>query len=227
VGIAVTARRTRADLVRESLADEIITGLLPAGTHLDEASLARRFGVSRTPVREALRGLAAAGLVQMRAHRGAVAATIAEDRLGELFEALAEMEGLCARLAATTLSAGDRRALEAQHRRCGELVRAGNAELYHAANAEFHATIRSGCRNAVLQEMVADLRRRFAPLSRAQFRGAGRLARSYAEHAEIVSAILRGEGERAHQATRLHLLNVRRSFESYAAQAARGAAAAE
>jgi DNA-binding GntR family transcriptional regulator len=210
------ARTTRADVVRQSLADDIITGRLAAGARLDEASLARRFGVSRTPVREALRELAATGLVRMQAHRGAVAATIGEERLQELFDALAEMEGICARLSAANMTSADRRSLEALHARCGELVRSGDAELYHAANAEFHVAIRSGCRNAVLQEMTADLRRRFAPLSLAQFRGPGRLAQSYAEHHVIVAAILRGEGERAYQATRTHLLSVRRSFISYA-----------
>jgi DNA-binding GntR family transcriptional regulator len=218
-------RATRADIVRQTLADDIITGRLAAGARLDEGSLARRFGVSRTPVREALRELAATGLVRIEAHRGAVAATIGEERLQELFEALAEMEGVCARLSAANMTSVNRRGLEALHARCGELVRSGDAELYHAANAEFHVAIRSGCRNAVLQEMTADLRRRFAPLSLAQFRGPGRLAQSYAEHHVIVAAILRGDGERAYQATRAHLLSVRRSFISYA-EAAKGATTA-
>jgi DNA-binding GntR family transcriptional regulator len=219
------ARATRADIVRQTLADDIITGRLAAGARLDEGSLARRFGVSRTPVREALRELAATGLVRIEAHRGAVAATIGEERLQELFDALAEMEGVCARLSAANMTSVNRRGLEALHARCGELVRSGDAELYHAANAEFHVAIRSGCRNTVLQEMTADLRRRFAPLSLAQFRGSGRLAQSYAEHHVIVAAILRGDGERAYQATRAHLLSVRRSFISYA-EAAKGATTA-
>jgi DNA-binding GntR family transcriptional regulator len=164
--------------------------------------------------------------VRVRAHRGAVAATISEDRIEELFEALAEMEGVCARLAAAALSAGARRDLEALHARCGDLVRSGDAALYHAANAEFHAAIRDGCGNRVVEEMTADLRRRFAPLSLAQFRGPGRLAQSYAEHHVIIAAILRGDGERAYQATRAHLLSVRRSFISYAESAGRPAAPA-
>ena len=64
-------RSTRADLVREALADDIISGRVPAGTRLDEASLAKRFAVSRTPVREALRELATTGLVRSKAHQGA------------------------------------------------------------------------------------------------------------------------------------------------------------
>lgn len=227
-GDGIAAGPTRADRVREALADEIISGRLTAGTRLDEESLARRFGVSRTPVREALRELAATGLVATRAHRGAVAAAITGERVAELFEALAELEGVCARLSALKMSAGERHRLEALHRRCGELVRSGDAELYHAANAEFHAAIRRGCHNGVLQETVAALRRRFAPLSRAQFRGPGRLAQSYAEHDAVVRAILCGGAEAAYHATRLHALSIRRSFEGYAAaQSEAPASAAE
>ncbi len=219
----MAARPTRADLVREALADDIICGRVPAGARLDEASLARRFAVSRTPVREALRELAAAGLVRSRAHRGAVAATITEERVAELFEALAELEAVCARLSAIKMAPGERRRLEELHRRCGDLVRSSHSDLYHAANADFHAAIRGGSRNSVLQEMVADLRRRFAPLSRAQFRGPGRLAQSYAEHDEIVRAILRGNAQQAYQAARQHALGIRRSFVDYAARSVGGA----
>ena len=217
---------TRADLVREALADDIISGRLPAGTRLDEASLAKRFAVSRTPVREALRELAATGLVRSKAHQGAVAATITEERIAELFETLAELEAVCARLSAIKMTPGDRRRLEELHHRCGEIVRSSNVDLYHAANADFHAAIRGGSRNSVLQEMVADLRRRFAPLSRAQFRGPGRLAQSYAEHDEIVRAILRGNAQQAYTATREHALSIRRSFVDYAARTVGGAWAA-
>jgi DNA-binding GntR family transcriptional regulator len=212
----MTAKTTRADLVREALADDIIAGRLVAGAHLDEASLATRFAVSRTPVREALRELAATGLIRIRAHQGAEVATLTDERVGEIFEALAELEAVCARLSALKMAPRERRRLEELHERCGDLVRASNSDLYHAANAEFHAAIRGGCHNGVLQQMVADVRRRFAPLSRAQFRGPGRLASSYAEHDEIVRAILRGNAHEAYHATRQHVLSVRRSFVDYA-----------
>jgi DNA-binding GntR family transcriptional regulator len=220
-------RATRADRVREALADDIISGRVAPGTRLDEASLARRFAVSRTPVREALRELAATGLVRRGAHQGAIAATITEERVSELFETLAELEAVCARLSALKMSPADRRGLEALHHRCGDLVRSSHVELYHAANADFHAAIRGGSHNSVLQELVADLRRRFAPLSRAQFRGPGRLAQSYAEHDEIVRAILRGNAQQAYHAARQHALGIRRSFADYAQRFGGAWAAAE
>lgn len=213
----MTVKSTRADRVSEALADDIVAGRLEAGARLDEASLAKRFAVSRTPVREALRELAATGLVRIKAHQGAVVATIPDERVTEIFEAVAELEAVCARLCALKMAVGERRRLEELHRHCRELVRSGDAELYHVANAEFHAAIRHGSHNAMLEEAVSTLRRRFAPLSRAQFRGPGRLAQSYAEHDEIVSAILRGEADQAYRVTLLHVLSVRRAFVDYAA----------
>lgn len=208
-------KTTRVDRVREILAEDILAGRLESGARLDEAGLARRFGVSRTPIREALRELAAIGLVQTRAHSGAMVADLATARLIEMFEAVAELEALCARLAALKMTSPERYRLEELHHDCGGLVRRGDAELYHAANIDFHAAIRVGCHNAALDDAMATMRRRFAPLSRVQFRGEGRLADSYAEHDEVVRAILRGNAELAFQTMRRHVSGVQRAFEEY------------
>ena len=90
------SRRTLAEDLRLQLADEIVRGTLTPGAALDEMELARRFSVSRTPVREAIRQLAASGLIEARAHRGAVVAQPTEERLNGMFEAMAELEA-CAR----------------------------------------------------------------------------------------------------------------------------------
>ena len=85
---------TRAEELRLQLADEIVRGALAPGSPLDETDIARRFNVSRTPVREALRQLAASGLVDARAHRGAVVARPSVERMTEMFEAMAELEAI-------------------------------------------------------------------------------------------------------------------------------------
>src|ERR1700738_419191 len=79
---------TRAEELRLQLADEIVRGALAPGSALDETEIARRFNVSRTPVREALRQLAASGLVEARAHRRAVGARASIERLSGMFEAM-------------------------------------------------------------------------------------------------------------------------------------------
>ena len=96
---------TRAEELRLQLADEIVRGALAPGSALDETDIARRFNVSRTPVREALRQLAASGLIDARAHRGAVVARPSIERLTGMFEAMAELEALCAGLAAERMAA--------------------------------------------------------------------------------------------------------------------------
>ena len=215
-------KTTRVDRVRATLADDILSGRLAAGARLDEVGLARRFEVSRTPVREALRELAALGLVQTKAHSGASVAEVSGTRLNEMFEAVAELEALCARLSALKMTTKERYRLEELHHQCGGLVRRGDAELYHAANADFHAAIRNGCHNGAIDDAMETLRARFSPLSRVQFRSEGRLADSYAEHDEVVRAVLRGNAELAYQTMRRHVASVQRAFEEYTKGLARG-----
>src|ERR1700687_4059380 len=104
---------TRAEELRLQLADEIVRGALPPGSALDETDVARRFNVSRTPVLEALRQLVASGLVDARAHRGAVVARPSIERLTGMFEAMGELEAVCASLAAERMMPADRHRLEA------------------------------------------------------------------------------------------------------------------
>jgi len=124
---------TRAEELRLQLADEIVRGVLAPGAALDETDIATRFKVSRTPVREALRQLAASGLIDARAHRGAVVARPSLERLTGMFEAMAELEALCAGLAAdrvvVAIMRGDRVGAATAMRAHIELVR-GEYELY-------------------------------------------------------------------------------------------------
>ncbi len=103
---------TRADQLRRTLEEEIFTGRLKPGDRLDEQSLAQRFSVSRTPVREALRQLSASHLIEVRPRQGAVVAVITLPRLIEMFEVMAELEGMCARLAARRMTDDERSELQ-------------------------------------------------------------------------------------------------------------------
>ena len=119
---------TRAEELRLQLADEIVRGALAPGAALDETDIARRFSVSRTPVREALRQLAASGLVEARAHRGAVVAQPSIERLSGMFEAMAELEALCAGLSAERMTPTERHRLEAIHEELRVLSHAGDPD---------------------------------------------------------------------------------------------------
>lgn len=199
---------TTVDEMVRALADDIVKGLLPPGEKLDEPKMAERFGVSRTPVREALGQLCAMGLAKRRPNRGCVVATITDQRLTEMFEAMAELESACARLAAQRMTAGERRALSDMHQHSAELVRDGALEDYSAFNMQFHGLIYEGCHSGYLADLVSSTRSRLAPFRRAQFHVLGRLRKSWDEHEAIVTAILRGDAETAALAARSHVIVV-------------------
>ena len=207
---------TRAEELRLQLADEIVRGALAPGSPLDETDIARRFSVSRTPVREALRQLAASGLVDARAHRGAVVARPTVERMTEMFEAMAELEAMCAGLAAERMAArrapwagGDPRGIAG-----AQLCRQSRA--VQRVNERFHNAIYAGAQNTYIAEITLATRVRVQPFRRAQFRNLGRLAKSQAEHDRVVVSIMRGDHVGAAAAMRAHIELVRGEYEIYA-----------
>ncbi|MUO78567.1 FCD domain-containing protein [Agrobacterium vitis] len=200
----VRAGNTVEQLVR-AIADLIIVGDLKPDDKLDEGSLATRFEVSRTPVREALRQLCAMGLVERKPNKSAVVTNVTGQFLTSMFEAMAELEAVCARLAAERMTLEERRALERMHRSSIRIVQAGQTEDYSAYNIEFHNRIYQGAHNQHILELVTQTRSRLAPFRRAQFRLTGRLSLSFQEHEAIVNAILRGEKTAAAEAAYRHV----------------------
>ncbi len=213
---AQPAKRTLAEELRLQLADDIVRGALEPGSLLDESEIARRFNVSRTPVREALRQLVASGLVNARAHRSAVVARPTIVQLNSMFEAMAELEALCAGLAAERMPVVQRRELEGLHERLRILSYDGNPQLFHEVNEAFHNAIYAGSQNGYVAEMALATRVRVQPFRRAQFRNLGRLAKSYVEHDRVVVAIMRGDKAGAASAMRDHIETVREEYEVYA-----------
>lgn len=187
------------------LEEEIASGLLSPGTRLEEVALADRFGVSRTPIREALRLLSASGLVELRPRRGAVVATPSLDRLLEMFEVMAEMEATCARFAARRMTDTERKLLKRQHIICGRSGASGDSDAYYEENARFHALISQGAHNGFLSEDTQRLRRRLQPYRRLQLRVGGRIEASFAEHTSITDAIVAGDADSAAKAMRQHV----------------------
>ena len=208
-------RKTRSEELRLQLADEIVRGVYAPGAPLDETRIASRFSVSRTPVREAIRLLAASGLVEVRPHRAAVVARPDASQLAGMFEAMAELEALCAGYAAERMSISERRALEDIHENQRVLIQSGDPQRYHEVNEAFHNAIYDGAHNAYLAEMTLSTRARVQPFRRAQFRNLGRLAKSHIEHDRVVEGILRGERAVAAAAMGAHIVTVREEYEHY------------
>lgn len=200
-------KKRRSEELRDEIEELIAFGKLPPGKHLDETELAERFGVSRTPVREALNQLATAGLVEIRPRRGAIVAEIGAQQLVEMFEVMAELEGMCGRLAARRLNADEHKALLAVHEACKKAARAvADPDLYYQLNDEFHGVIYAASHNSFLSDQAWTLRRRLRPYRRLQLRVRGRIPNSFEEHEEIVAAILTGDGERANVLLRAHVI---------------------
>ncbi len=211
----LATKQTRAEELRLQLADDIVRGVLAPGATLDETELANRFSVSRTPVREAIRMLGASGLVQVRPHRAAVVAKPDHEHLIGMFEAMAELESLCAGHAAERMTSVERRGLEEIHERLRILIQEGDPQRYHEMNEAFHGCIYAGAHNSYLAELTLMTRGRVQPFRRAQFRIIGRLAKSHIEHDRVVQAILRGERTTAAQAMYQHIIKVRNEYEHY------------
>ncbi|MBS1227566.1 MAG: transcriptional regulator [Proteobacteria bacterium] len=207
-----------ADEVCRRIADEIALGLLAPGTRLDEVTLAGRFAVSRTPVREALKQLATMGLVVYRRNRGALVASMTPAELDQMFEAIGELEAACARHAALRLTEPERQRLGELHAQGRLAMQAGDVERYAAVNLELHAAIIAGCHNPALIELTNGLRERVASFRRTQFRHIERIAESYAEHTAIVEAILARDVVTAYREMRSHLLAARNATSRVAPQ---------
>jgi DNA-binding GntR family transcriptional regulator len=199
-----TSRRSEqmGDLIEE----RIVTGAYPPGMRLDETELATGFGVSRTPIREALIQLSSAGLVEIRPRRGAIVAEIGPHRLCEMFEVMAELEAMCGRLAARRITEPEQLALAAAHQACEDARDANDPDTYYRLNEQFHHLIYAASHNGFLEEQAAALHRRLRPYRRLQLRVRDRMGSSFAEHAGIVEAILAEDGELAAERLRAHVV---------------------
>jgi DNA-binding GntR family transcriptional regulator len=195
------ARKLRALIVRGDL--------LP-GEALLEVSLSEALGISRTPLREALKQLAAEGLVELRLNRGAVVAPLRPDELIELFEAVSGIERCAAELAAHRMTASDMQRLEALQKRIERHHGRGELRDYFEANQQIHSAIVGFARNSVLKAAHEALlaraeRARFFALS-----ADGRWDESVHEHRQVLAALWARDAE---QAGRLLARHVRRTGE--------------
>jgi len=186
--------------------DQIATGKLSPGSTLDEASLIEQYGVSRTPVREAMIQLAAQGLIEIRPRRGAVVTSIGPTRLIEMFEVMGELEALCGRLAARRMKDSERAELMAAHEACDRARAEQDPDTYFYCNERFHAAIYAGSHNSFLSEQAMQLHRRLRPYRRLQLRVRNRMNTSFKEHDAVVGAILAGDAGGAATALRGHVV---------------------
>lgn len=197
--------RYRTESLRDTLEDDIVNGRLKPGQRLEEASLTERFRVSRTPVREALRQLAATGLVEIVPKRGTYVTELALAQLVEMFEVMAELEAMCGRLSARRITTQQGATLNEALEACRRAAHQGDTDRYYYENERFHQVIYSTCGNGFLAQQAQQLHSRLKPYRRLQLRVPDRMRKSLAEHEAIVEAILAGDAKGAETRLREHV----------------------
>ncbi|ARP79731.1 transcriptional regulator [Bordetella genomosp. 8] len=199
------APASRSVRIQQILESEIFSGHLAPGARLDEVELAARFRVSRTPVREALRHLASAGLIRIRPRQPAVVVELPASRLIEMFQVMAELESLCARMAARRISASQLATLSALHDELIELSKTDRVADFYEVNRRFHETIYEASQNEFLAEQTRALRNRIGAYRRLVTQKPSRRAATLTEHDDVLRAIATGNEEAAADAMRGHV----------------------
>lgn len=197
--------KRRSELIADELETLILEGNLSSGDRLDEVQLAERFSVSRTPVREAFQRLALSGLVQQIPRKGVFVHQPGPVELIQMFEVMAELEALCARLAAVRISDEALEELRTANAQCRSAADMQDSDGYYEVNERFHRIIYRQSGNDFLEQECLRLHRRLKPFRRLQLRLRGRLKQSMTEHEDILDALDAGDGDRAASAIRQHV----------------------
>lgn len=204
------------DQAAEMLREQIFAGELAPGSFLDEAALCERLAVSRTPLREALKVLAAEGLLRHEPRRGCFVAEITARDLQEIFPVIALLEGRAVYEATERAAAADIAALEVLHQRLREHAEAGRITEYYEANYAIHEAFITLADNRWLAQVIGDLRKILRLARHQTLQLPGRLQHSLAEHLEVFAALKRRDAQGAEQAMRNHLLAQRDALRELA-----------
>jgi len=180
---------------------------LKAGEWIDEPRLTAALGISRTPLREALKVLVAEGLLRLEPRRGCFVNELSGRDVDEIFPLMAMLEGRCAYEAARKASAQDLLRLEPLHQRLQEHAQAGNIDEYYATNALIHEAVQDLADNRWLSDLVDSLRKVLSLSRHKSLVLPGRLAESCAEHLAIFAALKARDPEGAEALTRRHLMH--------------------
>lgn len=199
-------RRSLHDELVERLTKLITDGELPAGQRIPEADLCERFGVSRTPLREALKVLAAEGLVVLTPNRGASVTTITQGDLEEAFPIMAVLEGFAGELAATRATPTQIATITTLHTAMRGAFQDENYTEYRRLNATIHEAILLACGNNVLIQQYQQLASRVRRVRYVAKMSPSDWQKSMDEHEAILDALTARDGERLSRVLREHVL---------------------
>ena len=195
-----------ADKLISDIRKEVSSGILKPGDQLEVTALAERFGVSRTPIREAIRTLVESGVLETRPRKGSFVRVLSAKQLLDLFQVAAELEGMACRLASLSLTKENVEAIERGLAKCIQAAEAQNNAEYAMANLDFHTAIHNASGNDWLIEQLRQLQINLNSYRTMPYEIRGRLKKSTDEHKIICDAILSGDGEHACNLMRDHMM---------------------
>jgi DNA-binding GntR family transcriptional regulator len=204
--------------VAERLRARIFAHELAPGAWVDEQAIASEYGISRTPLREALKVLASEGLVTLRPRRGCYVTELSEQDLDDIFPVMALLEGRCAQEATLKAGPADRQRLAAIHETLERHAAANDADRFFEANQQFHDALQALAGNRWLKQLIDETRKFIKLTRRDSLRLEGRLRQSLAEHRAILAAIEAGRADDAGRLMHDHILSGRAALDKLLTQ---------
>jgi DNA-binding GntR family transcriptional regulator len=199
------APRALYEEVAELLRQRIFRRELEPGSWIDEVKLAQEYGISRTPLREALKVLAAEGLVTMKVRRGAYVTEVSEQDLAEVYHLLALLESDAAAVVAERATAPQLKELQKLHKELEAAVK--ERERFFALNERFHMRLLEIAGNKWRNQMVADLRKVMKLHRHNSLLKSGRIQESLDEHARVMQALAKRDADGARERMQEHFRN--------------------
>lgn len=194
-----------SDVIRQEIETSIRTGKLLPGTFIDEQELARHFNVSKTPVREALLQLQARGIVGSVSRNGMSVTRLTIQELLAIWELMAEMEAVAAKLACERMTDEELMELKRLHESSEGAVKDSDASSWSKMNYAFHMALYEGCRNPFLKDELITLRLKTAGYLKLAYRSIGRAQASHEQHGELLAALLARDAEQAYRMMIQHI----------------------
>ena len=214
---SITKKNTRTEILLSEIEKLIVNGSMVPGQRLDEMVLAKKYGVSRTPVREAIRALIAIGLVQNTGKQGSQVAKLSISMLIEMFELMAVLEGMCAQLAARRATKNQLFEMQKTHELLEKTFEKGTHKEFYNVNLQFHDLLYNASHTQYLAEETLRLRRRLSPYRMRVTFQPGRMNSTLEEHNKILIAIKKGESEIAKNEAISHLRLIGNDLEDFIA----------
>ena len=214
---SITKKNTRTEILLSEIEKLIVNGSMVPGQRLDEMVLAKKYGVSRTPVREAIRALIAIGLVQNTGKQGSQVAKLSISMLIKMFELMAVLEGMCAQLAARRATKNQLFEMQKTHELLEKTFEKGTHKEFYNVNLQFHDLLYNASHTQYLAEETLRLRRRLSPYRMRVTFQPGRMNSTLEEHNKILIAIKKGESELAKNEAISHLRLIGNDLEDFIA----------